>query len=170
MTVTIKRAEVADMRPAAAMEARAWRESYQGIVGPSIFDDLDTGVNGVASHWADLIGLGQEIWVVLDGSEVVGVCHAGPARDDDAPQATELTMLYLLEPYKGTGVATDLVAQALGDRPAYLWVLRGNVRAIAFYEKEGFVLDGAEREMPDMAGAVEQRMVRAATSRRTEGE
>lgn len=164
MTVAIRRASLNDLRPAAAMEARAWRESYQGLLGPSLFDDLESGINGVAGHWAALVGSGQDIWLVVDGTEIVGVCHVGPARDDEAPAASELTMLYLLEKAKGTGVASELLATAAGDRPLYLWVVRGNARAIAFYEKEGFVADGVAREMPDMAGAVELRMVRGAAA------
>lgn len=160
MTLAIKRAELNELRPAAAMQAHAWREAYQGLVGPSLFDDLDSGINGVAAHWADLIGLGQDLWIGVDEGKVVGVCHAGPARDDEPPTTVELTMLYRLEPYAGTGLAARLLESALDNGAAYLWVLRGNVRAIAFYERHGFVQDGVEREQPEMAGAVEVRMVR----------
>ena len=49
---------------------------------------------------------------------------------------------------------------ALGDSPAYLWVLDGNVRAIGFYERHGFAFDGATK--PEDVG-LERRMVRGPT-------
>lgn len=161
MSLVIKQAGYADLEAAARMEARAWRESYQGLLGPSIFDDLDSSTHDVAAHWADLMQQGHYFWIVCEGEAVMGVAHAGPARDEDAPQALELTMLYLLEEAKGTGVAPALLKMAIGDSPAYLWVLDGNARAIAFFEEEGFVADGASREQSSMRGAREVRMVRA---------
>ena len=40
-------------------------------------------------------------------------------------------------------VEPDHLALTLGERAAYLWVLAGNDRATGFYERHGFVLDGA---------------------------
>lgn len=160
MSMVIKQAGYGDLHAAAEMKAKAWRESYQGLLGPSIFDDLDASVGDVAAHWADLMQEGHYLWIVVDGNEVVGIAHAGLPRDDEAPAALELTLLYLLEQAKGTGVASALLKTAIGDAPCYLWVLDGNDRAAAFYTKEGFVPDGASREMPDMQGARELRMVR----------
>jgi GNAT superfamily N-acetyltransferase len=46
----------------------------------------------------------------------------------------------------GTGVGQDLLDQAIGDRGCFLWVARDNPRAIAFYARNRFVPDGAERQ------------------------
>jgi len=48
----------------------------------------------------------------------------------------------------------------LRDDPAQLWVLRGNIRAIAFYERNGFVADGTEFIDPAEPNLVELRMIR----------
>jgi ribosomal protein S18 acetylase RimI-like enzyme len=49
------------------------------------------------------------------------------------------------------------MAHAIGDRPAYLWVLEGNDRAVAFYRRHGFTEDGGRKLEPD-TGLVEIRM------------
>ena len=54
---------------------------------------------------------------------------SGPPRDDDAPAPLELYAINVLRRAHGTGLADDLMARAIGDRPAYLWVLDGNDRA-----------------------------------------
>ncbi|GAA1377608.1 GNAT family N-acetyltransferase [Luteococcus sanguinis] len=163
MALVIKQANYAHLDAMAHMEARAWRESYQGLLGPSIFDDLDASVVDNTSHWAELMQQGHYFWIVTeDDGRVLGIAHAGPPRDDDAPQPLELTTMYLLEEAKGTGVGSALLKTAIGDSPAYLWVLEGNDRAIAFYTKEGFELDGLTRIPESMKGARELRMVRAA--------
>lgn len=58
----------------------------------------------------------------------------------------ELMALNVLAAHHGTGVAQQLMAATVGDRPAYLWVLRGNNRAITFYCKVGFELDGVSKD------------------------
>ncbi len=58
-------------------------------------------------------------------------------------------------------MATRLLEAVLPSTSAHLWVLRGNDRAIAFYRKVGFDLDGAAKHDPRL-GAEELRMVRAA--------
>jgi len=60
----------------------------------------------------------------------------------------------------GAGVGFALFEQVVGDRAAYLWVLAGNERAIGFYERQGFRLDGTEDELDD---GRHLRMVRAGT-------
>jgi hypothetical protein len=52
-----------------------------------------------------------------------------------------------------------LIAAAVGDRPAYLWVLDGNDRAMRFHRRHGFVDEGGRTPEPD-TGNLEVRMVR----------
>lgn len=64
---------------------------------------------------------------------------------DDAPADPELWACYVSDTAWGTGVSGRLLGVALPGS-AYLWVLRGNARAIAFYRKQGFALDGATKQ------------------------
>ncbi len=75
-------------------------------------------------------------------------------------QTLELYALYVREAHWGTGVGYALFEVAVGDRAAYLWVLANNERAIHFYERQGFRLDGTEDEHDE---GLHVRMVRAGT-------
>ena len=65
--------------------------------------------------------------------------------------------LYVRASVYGTGIGHALCAAALGSDPAYLWVLDGNERALRFYERQGFGLDGTTK--PEDVG-LDRRMVR----------
>ena len=67
--------------------------------------------------------------------------------------------LYVRAEVYGNGVGRALFQVAIGSASAYLWVLDGNDRAIAFYERQGFGFDGATK--PEDVG-LERRMVRRA--------
>ncbi|MGW8402112.1 GNAT family N-acetyltransferase, partial [Streptomyces lydicus] len=74
------------------------------------------------------------------------------AEELPAPRPTsgELFALYVTPQLIGTGVGRALMAagtdraRTKGFRALYLWVVRGNTRARRFYERAGFVPDGAE--------------------------
>jgi ribosomal protein S18 acetylase RimI-like enzyme len=82
---------------------------------------------------------------------VIGFVTFGPSRDEDTVGMGEIYALYV-DPgrYEG-GVGRMLMAHARrrlkeqGFDAAVLWVLIGNDRAASFYEREGWVADGAER-------------------------
>ena len=95
------------------------------------------------------------IWVavVVDGGAdgggvdggVVGWANTSAGRDAYRPRDLELEGLYVFDVHHGTGVGQALLDAAIGERPAYLWALAENPRAHAFYRRNGFVADGAEK-------------------------
>lgn len=85
------------------------------------------------------------IWVAEVDGRVVGWANTSAGRDADAPRDLELEGLYVLDAHHGTGVGQALLDAAVGERPAYLWALDDNPRAHAFYRRNGFVADGAEK-------------------------
>ena len=85
------------------------------------------------------------VWVAVDDGRVVGWANTSRGRDADAPRDLELEGLYVLDDYHGRGVGQALVDAAIGTRPSYLWVLDDNPRAQAFYRRNGFAFDGAEK-------------------------
>lgn len=93
--------------------------------------------------------------------EVVGLADAGPARDSDMVGIPELYRIYTLSRTYGSGLGTQLMEAAIGDAPAYLWVLEHNQRARAFYRKSGFSPDGARKVLARAWGELpEIRLVR----------
>lgn len=100
------------------------------------------------------------------GRVVVGICAFGPARQGDLavgkPVQTgtgELMMINVEPGQWGAGLARELLDKAVaglrqhGYPEAILWVLDANGRAQRFYEKAGWVKDGAER-WDDRAGSL----------------
>ena len=145
MSWRIRQAGPADLEGAARAKALSWVESLGEIVPKdALRRQLDPErINRTVEFWRDVLGSGGYLWVVVgDEGEIAGVAQAGLGRDDDAPTPLELTAIYLREEAQGSGVADALLRTAIGDSPAYLWVLSGNTRAYAFYRRHGFVPDG----------------------------
>ena len=86
--------------------------------------------------------------IAMDGKKVVGFISYGNFRDE-AIQAGEIIALYVLKDYYGKGVSKQLMHAAFVAldqfSEIYLWVLKDNKRAIAFYQKMGFTFDGQEQ-------------------------
>ena len=86
--------------------------------------------------------------IAMDGKKVVGFISYGNFRDETI-QAGEIIALYVLKDYYGKGVSKQLMHAAFVAidqfSEIYLWVLKENKRAIAFYQKMGFTFDGQEQ-------------------------
>ena len=100
--------------------------------------------------------------IAMDGMEVVGFISYGNFRDV-AIQAGEIIALYVLKDYYGKGIAQKLMKEALTTleqfSEIFLWVLKENKRAIAFYQKMGFTFDGQEKILDLGKPIKEKRMV-----------
>ena len=106
--------------------------------------------------------------IALNDAKVVGFVSYGDFRDS-ATIAGEIFALYVLKDYYGKGVGRQLIQAAFAVLDGYqeilLWVLEDNKRAIAFYEKMGFVFDGEEKSV-DLGKAVkEKRMIYSRNSK-----
>ena len=86
--------------------------------------------------------------IAIDDLKVVGFISYGNFRDETI-QAGEIFALYVLKDYYGKGVSKQLMHAAFVAldqfSEIYLWVLKDNKRAIAFYQKMGFTFDGQEQ-------------------------
>ena len=86
--------------------------------------------------------------IAMDGKKVVGFISYGKFRGETI-QAGEIIALYVLKDYYGKGVSKQLMHAAFVAldqfSEIYLWVLKDNKRAIAFYQKMGFTFDGQEK-------------------------
>lgn len=155
-----------DVEGFASLHVRVWRETYRGIMDDEVVDALS--VDDFRPRWYVLTKAyaegtipddGRAVRVALLGDEPVGFLMVGPARDEDAPAPWQVYSLNVAPEHQGSGIAQRLVDEVLRPGPAYLWVARGNARAIRFYQRNGFVLDGTQTaEQHD--GVVEARMVR----------
>jgi GNAT superfamily N-acetyltransferase len=158
--VRIRRGTPEDAEAMGHLHVEVWEDAYTGLVPPGILDDRRDEVAARIERWRDIFGQDRPTWLAEDADGLIGFSGAGPARDNDVDLDLELYALYVRAAYYGTGVGYALFAQAVGDRACYLWVLAGNERAIRFYERQGFRLDGTEDEHDE---GLHVRMVRAGT-------
>lgn len=148
--VHVRPAVISDARGIAQVHVQAWREAYARQLPPEILDGLE--VEPRVSRWASIIAdESTDVYVAEVERVIVGWATSSDGRDTDRPVARELEGIYLLQRAYGSGGGQDLLTAAIGDQPAYLWMLDDNPRAEAFYRRNGFERDGAVREQR-MAG------------------
>lgn len=142
--VTFRRAAADDAVAVAELYASARRAAVPAIP-PSVHDDAS-----IAVFVRDRMIPGLETWVAVDGSTIVGLL----ALDDDG-----VDQLYLAPDRTGEGIGSKLLALAKAQRPGglQLWAFQSNVRALAFYERHGFVAE-AWTEGDNEEGAPDVRM------------
>lgn len=122
---------------------QTWREAYDDLL-PADFQETMTleKCRFFSQKYP------ENTLIAMDGKKVVGFISYGNFRDE-AIQAGEIIALYVLKDYYGKGVSKQLMHAAFVAldqfSEIYLWVLKDNKRAIAFYQKMGFTFDGQEQ-------------------------
>ncbi len=153
--LTVRRAGDADLDATETSRARSWRVAYPGRVPDRYLDAIDP-VAWTARRRARPDRPEQATFVAeLDGIPV-GMLRCGPYRtrpqepDESTDLATaEVYAVYVDPPHWGRGVGRGLMdtsvgwLRARGTTRVHLWVLAGNARSRRFYERYGFVADGA---------------------------
>lgn len=156
----------ADADALGRLHCQVWRETYADVMEAQAYAALLPerfvagwqrrleGLNEGSIAGGDTVRIAEHR---RDG--IVGFISVGPARDEDPPTPHQLWALNIVAEHQGTGLAQHLMADVLGEGPAYLWVAQGNDRAMAFYRRRGFALDGTE-VINGHDGITELRMVR----------
>lgn len=154
----VRTAAVRDAAGIAAVHVRAWQAGYRGLLPDELLDALS--VQEREQQWRERLSGASREWVTtlvaVEHERISGFCSlAAPSRDvDAAPRTAELAALYVAPDRWGEGLG-ELLLQAALERLAgggarwdvlTLWVLEGNARALAFYDRFGLAPDGARRE------------------------
>jgi GNAT superfamily N-acetyltransferase len=158
---TIRTPRAHEAEALASLHLRTWAETYAGQFPPDAWNDearaarvrLWTAICE-APRPTDSFAVAE-----LDG-EVVGFAGVGADLDPAAPRPHQLWFIYLLASAQGQGTGQVLLDEVLGERPASLWVLERNPRAVAFYDRNGFLADGTRHPSGYDAAGDELRMVR----------
>ena len=149
---TIRRANVADTGVLAALGARAFEDTFAHLYPP---EDLETFLNTTYA----LARVGDELgdpdlaaWLAETDTGAVGYALAGPCKLPH-PEVThtcgEIKRLYVLKPWQGGLIGRTLLDSALtwleahDRRPVWLGVWSGNERALGFYARRGFEIEGS---------------------------
>lgn len=158
MKIIIKKMETPEeIEGKSLVHWQTWREAYDDLL-PAEFQETMTleRCRFFSQKYP------ENTLIAMDGKKVVGFISYGNYRDETI-QAGEIIALYVLKDYYGKGVSKQLMhaAFAVLDQfsEIYLWVLKDNKRAIAFYQKIGFTFDGQEQILKLGKPVKELRMV-----------
>jgi GNAT superfamily N-acetyltransferase len=147
-----------DAEELARLHVDVWEDAYADLMPATVFEERRTTLPERIDRWRRVIAEAPSRTIVAESSSgLVGFASVGPPRDDDILVPEELWALYVRAQWWDKRVGHALLVAALAERPAYLWVLRGNDRAITFYRKHGFAEDGVTRNDDH---CIELRMVR----------
>jgi len=149
----IRMATSDDCYDLAVLHVLTWQQAYAGLMPETYLAGLDHDLDTRAQQWKQAIAKSAvSVWIDTDDDSLVGFAACGKCRDEDATDNWgELNALYYLKSHWGTGRAQALYQRVLqhleanSHSIATLWVLDGNSRAIAFYQKQGFAFDGEEK-------------------------
>ena len=144
MVITVKQMETPEeIESKSLVHWQTWREAYDDLL-PAKFQETMTleRCRFFSQKYPD------NTLIAMDGMKIVGFISYGNFRDETI-QAGEIIALYVLKDYYGKGIAQKLMTEALTTleqfSEIFLWVLKENKRAIAFYQKMGFTVDGQEQ-------------------------
>jgi GNAT superfamily N-acetyltransferase len=148
-------ATVDDAVAVAEFQTDAWNTAYRGVVPAQYLDRMTVATR--TERWGNRIRSGdRSIFLAESGGRIDGVVSFGESRE-----GIELMSLYVAADIRSAGLGSRLLEFAIRDRAAALWVFRDNPRAIAFYRRHRFELDGGV-STDDDTGLVLVRMTRAA--------
>ena len=144
MVITVKQMETPEeIEGKSLVHWQTWREAYDNLLPAEYQETMTLDRCRFFSQKYP-----ENTLIAMDGKKVVGFISYGNFCDE-AIQAGEIIALYVLKDYYGKGVSKQLMHAAFVAldqfSEIYLWVLKDNKRAIAFYQKMGFTFDGQEK-------------------------
>ena len=148
--VTIRRAHATDAETVARIHVASWNVAYRGIMPDDVIARTDVAYR--TSFWkARLADSMWPIFVMEDAGRPIAFCHLIATAE---PSVGEITSIHVLPELRGQGHGRRLLAHAFeefrrrGFTQVTLWVLAENAKARAFYERQGFALDGGTKTYP----------------------
>jgi ribosomal protein S18 acetylase RimI-like enzyme len=155
MEIQIREPVPSDAASLGRLHAEAWHVAYEGQMAAELLAGMT--VERRTAMWERVTVSTrrerQRIAIADIGGTVAGFAWTGPCRDEDCPEgAGELYAINVAPECWRGGVGTALLEAAHkalvadGFSLAVLWVLPGNDRARRFYERHGWLADGAARD------------------------
>lgn len=143
-----------DTEAIVSVTVAGWRAGYRDIIAPEKLAELPI------DRWRHEVGVGLRravgdafTYVAEIDGRFAGYCYvAAPSREADLrPDVAELVAIYV-DPDQWRQGAGEALMSAAMERLAglpytevALWTFKENERAIAFYERDGWRPDGAEK-------------------------
>ena len=137
---------------------QSYQETYAGLMDAEYLNSMsEEKCKEIAHKWP------ENLLVAKDGEKMIGFVGYGKYHDDTLADCGEVFCIYVLADYYGKKVGYELMNAAFEKLKEYkriaLWVLKGNERAIRFYERYGFRFDGKEETIQLGTPNTELRMI-----------
>lgn len=155
--VSVRPAWSADAPAVAAVQVRAWRESYAALLPARVLEGLDA--DAIAEQWTRSLDkpgdARNRVLVALERATVRGFAVTGPSPDPDADPVAdgELVELVVDPPVRAAGHGSRLL-QACADTlradrftHARTWLASTDDTTREFLAAAGWAADGAHREL-----------------------
>lgn len=151
MSAHLRTATEVDLLAVGDLHFRSRAAAYAGFLSPAALSFGSPAALG--EWWTERVRWESDthrLTVAVRDDRVVGFSYLGPSEE---PGVGELSAIHVDPDLVGAGIGRLLMIDALAALPAYgdravLWVLDGNVRARAFYERGGWAFDGTARDAP----------------------
>ena len=150
--ISIRGAGLADAAALSLVGQAAFLDTYAEIVSGGDLVAHCARMHGVAIYEAWLADPGCALWLAETATGApIGYCVMIPAILTHArsqPGDMEVLRIYVLSRFYGQGVGYRLMKAAVDEarareaRHVVLGMLKKNARALAFYERQGFVVAG----------------------------
>ena len=155
----VRNAALEDMALASDIMVTSFRTAFAGFVSPETMDACTDPEN--CRRLLESVYREGKTHFLMGGDQ-------GFLCWQETADGAEIVAIHSLPAIWGTGLGHALLTRALkqiGNRPAYLWAFKENIRARRFYEKHGFHWDGSER-VSEFDGALEVRYVKVRSTAR----
>jgi ribosomal protein S18 acetylase RimI-like enzyme len=151
VAVEVRAARPGEELAVAEIHVRSWQDAYRELMPAEFLAGLEPRDRARRYDFESGEGTPTTL-VAVDDERIAGFVTFGASRDADVVGFGEVYALYV-DPNRYQGGLGRTLMQAAraalrqdGFDAAILWVLDGNDRAARFYEREGWVRDGARRE------------------------
>lgn len=136
----------------ARISVEGWRYAYKGIMPDNALSTLNH-IERAKGRSKFLEKTVLSTYVCVEDGRLLGFIDFELSRDDDCSEEVgEIWAIYLLPEEIGKYIGKELLDLASrklahnGCNVITVWVLSENVLARSFYERQGFVIDGREKE------------------------
>lgn len=134
----IRRANDGDALVISEISVDTWKKAYEGLLPQELLASRIVDEKRINS-WKETIANTDYTVLVYEDKKVFGYLWAGKKRDEiDVPY--EIYAIYVSPERQNLGIGRALMAEykkMINNKPFYLYMLKGNISASAFYKKMG---------------------------------
>lgn len=134
----IRKAKLADALTISEISVKTWKNAYTGLLPQELLKNRKVDEKRINS-WKENISNPCYTVLVYEKNKICGYLWAGKKRDDISVPY-EVYAIYVSPEYQRLGIGQALLKEykkIISNQPFYLYMLKGNASASAFYKKMG---------------------------------